>query len=89
LVELIFELFVRSISGANKKKTNSLILFILNVREFKSAQKEVLIVAIELYMKLRALAKRFIPNFSSLFARFAAQIADPVKAHRASSKINE
>lgn len=85
---MIFELFARSISGANNKKSNSLIIFILNVREFKSTQKDVLLMAVELYMKVRTLAKRFIPNFSNIFARFQAQIADQKSGPRMNSKVS-
>ena len=88
LVDTIFQIFARSISGANKKKSNSLILFILNVREFKSTQKDCLLLSVEVYMKLRVLAKKFIPNFSNIFTRFSKQIEDPINGHRATSKIN-
>lgn len=37
-------------------------------------------------VRMRELAKRFIPNFANVFNRFTDQINDPVLALRADSK---
>ena len=73
--DLLFDLFVRSVSTASNKKQNSLILFILNVREFKKNRLEVLLVLVETYSRLRTIAKKFIPTYASLHNRLMAQIS--------------
>ena len=51
--EVVFDLFVRSVSTASNKKQNSLILFILNIREYKATRVEILLAIVEVYMKIR------------------------------------
>lgn len=86
--DLLFDLFVRSVSSASNKKQNSLILFILNVREFKKTKLDILLILVEAYTRLRAIAKRFIPTYASLHQRLLAQIGGEENA-RLTSKITE
>lgn len=51
LFDFVFEMFLRSVTGANKNKQNSLILFIVNVRDFKAKQKDLLLIDCDLYTK--------------------------------------
>ena len=49
ICQVLFEIFMRSITGAHKKKANSLILFIINVREWKKDSQSLLRILLETY----------------------------------------
>lgn len=51
LVDLIFEIFVRSSNHAYAKKVNSLILFVINLNEAKESHKEIWLSYLETYTK--------------------------------------
>lgn len=76
---IIFELFVRSINHANqrklsvllnfshlKKTRNSLILFILNLKELKDKYWKGLELALETYYKVRVIVKSQFPELRRL-----------------------
>lgn len=84
---MVFELFIRSVNTANHKKQNSLIIFILNMRDFKNTKLELLLILVEVYMRLRGIAKQFIPQYSSQHKRMLAQLNG--EEGRLDSKVNE
>lgn len=86
--DAIFELFTRSVSTASSKKQNSLILFILNMREFKSSRVGILTILLDTYSKLRSLAKKFIPSYSAAHNRLLAQL-NGEENQRLTAKISE
>jgi len=88
IIELLFELFLRSVSSANSKKQNSFVLFIINFREFRNTRTQVLGVVATFYNKTRGLAKKFIPNYSAMHNRVMAQL-NGEENQRLSTKITE
>lgn len=86
IINILFELFLRSVSTANSKKQNSFVLFIINFREFRSNKIQVLTIIADIYHKTRHLAKKFIPNYSNIHNRFLSQI-NGEENQRLSSKI--
>ena len=88
IIELLFELFLRSVSSANSKKQNSFVLFIVNFREFRSSRTQVLLVLAMTYHKTRGLAKKFVPNYSAIHNRVMAQL-NGEDNQRLSAKISE
>ena len=84
----VFEVFVRSVSTASNKKQNSLILFILNIREFKSSRVEVLTILLDTYTKIRSLVKKFIPSYNAAHNRLIAQL-NGEENQRLSAKVSE
>lgn len=85
---VVFEVFVRSVSTASNKKQNSLILFILNMREFKNSKVEILAVLLDTYTKVRSLVKKFIPSYNTAHNRLLAQL-NGEENQRLSAKVTE
>jgi hypothetical protein len=85
---VLFEIFVRSVSTASNKKQNSLILFILNMREFKNSKIELLTIILDSYTKVRALVKKFIPSYNTAHNRLIAQL-NGEENQRLSAKVTE
>lgn len=66
LIEEIWEIFLRSVDTAHTKKTNSIILFILNIRECEDSRWFLMKYFLDIHHKLRKLVKRFYPNFGKI-----------------------
>ena len=66
LIEEIWTIFLRSVDTAHTKKTNSVILFILNIRECEDSRWFLMKYMLGIHHKLRKLVKRFYPNFGKI-----------------------
>jgi len=57
IVDYLFEIFVRSANHAHQKKVNSLILFILNIKELKEHNLRIFLIAVDTFMRIRQVVK--------------------------------
>jgi len=57
IVDYIFEVFIRSANHAHQKKVNSLILFIINIKELKEHNVGVFLLLLDTFMRIRDLVK--------------------------------
>jgi len=57
IVEYLFEIFVRSANHAHQKKVNSLILFIVNIREVKEHNLRMFMILLDTFMRIRQVVK--------------------------------
>lgn len=62
-MNILFEVYNRSMNHANTKKLNSYIIFNLNMKEVKDKYWKGLVLSLECYAKLRAVLKGFLPIF--------------------------
>jgi len=57
IVDYLFEIFVRSANHAHQKKVNSLILFIVNIREVKEHNLRMYMILLDTFMRIRQVVK--------------------------------
>jgi len=57
IVDYLFEIFVRSANHAHQKKVNSLILFIVNIREVKEHNLRIYMILLDTFMRIRQVVK--------------------------------
>lgn len=57
IVDYLFEIFVRSANHAHQKKVNSLILFIVNIRELKEHNLRIFMILLDTFMRIRQVVK--------------------------------
>ena len=66
IINDVWEIFIRSVNTAHVKKTNSLILFILNIREAEDAKWHLMRSFLSFHRVLRKIIKKFIPGFGKV-----------------------
>jgi len=59
ITDYLFEIFVRSANHAHQKKVNSLILFIINIKELKEHNLRVFMIALDTFMRIREIVKGY------------------------------
>jgi len=57
IVDFIFEIFIRSANHAHQKKVNSLILFIINIKELKERNIGFYLLLLDTFMRIRDIVK--------------------------------
>jgi len=57
IVDFIFEIFIRSANHAHQKKVNSLILFIINIKELKERNISFYLLLLDTFMRIRDIVK--------------------------------
>jgi uncharacterized coiled-coil protein SlyX len=57
IVDYLFEIFVRSANHAHQKKVNSLILFIINIKELKEHNLRIFLIVLDTFMRVRQVVK--------------------------------